>query len=82
MRLNTMKNFIKNNPIIKKLQDETGMELIEWGILIVIVAALIGVAFTISSSLQSSMEDAGEQIQNAIEHKDGVSVDEVVIPTE
>lgn len=77
-----MKNFIKNNPIIKKLQDETGMELIEWGILIVIVAALIGVAFTISSSLQSSMEDAGEQIQNAIEHKDGVSVDEVVIPTE
>ena len=82
MRLNTMKNFIKNNPIIKKLQDETGMELIEWGILIVIVAALIGVAFTISSSLQSSMEDAGEQIQDAIEHKDGVSVDEVVIPTE
>lgn len=77
-----MKNFIKNNPIIKKLQDETGMELIEWGILIVIVAALIGVAFTISSSLQSSMEDAGEQIQDAIEHKDGVSVDEVVIPTE
>lgn len=77
-----MKNFIKNNAIIKKLQDETGMELIEWGILIVIVAGLIGVAFGISASLQSGMEDAGEQIQGAIGHKDGVSSDEVVIPTE
>lgn len=61
-----------NNKIVKKIvREEDGLEIVEWAILLIIVAALIGVALAIGNSLTNGAEQAKDQIENAINGGNG-----------
>lgn len=53
------------------VKDESGAELIEWGIAILIAGLLIGIAFSIATTTEEGMNKAQSEIKGAIDNFGG-----------